>query len=142
MIKKFYKNIENKFQEWCKIKEKISKKEIEFFIHEWEIRWINMWKNVWFEQDWKWNEFLRPVLILRIYSKYLFLWIPLTTQIKDWNYFYNFKYKNKIEFDKIENVDAILIQARSFSKKRLVRYIWKIWNIDLLQIKNELRKLI
>ena len=46
-------NFLEKLKNWCEIKEKISQKERKLFIHEWEIRWINMWKNIWFEEDWK-----------------------------------------------------------------------------------------
>lgn len=131
----------NLLKKWCKIKEKISEKENDFFFHEKEIRWMNMWKNIGYEQDWKWENFLRPVLIIRKFSKNLFLWIPLTTQVKDWNYFYNFKFKNK-KNNKILKNSAILVQSKSFSKKRLKDYIWMISDSDFKNIKNELRKLI
>jgi len=100
-----------------------------------------MWKNIWDEQDWKWDLFLRPVLILKLFTKDLFFWIPLTTTLRDWNYFFNFKFFN-LEDEKISDSCAILIQWKAFSKKRLFKKIGNIKNKDFSEIKKQLNKVL
>ena len=79
-----------------------------------------MWENIWFEQNWKWENFLRPVLIFKKFNKQVFYWIPLTSKDKDWRFYYNFEFKKWI------TSSAILSQMRLFDSKRLFRRYWMI----------------
>jgi mRNA-degrading endonuclease toxin of MazEF toxin-antitoxin module len=96
-----------------------------------------MWKNIWFESNWKWHNFKRPVLILkRIWT--MFLIVSMTTKwIWKENKFYyklNNKYFNKISF-------ITLSQFKTIDKKRFIDKIWKINEEDFLEIKNKIKKL-
>jgi len=60
-----------------------------------------MWQNIWFESNWKWDNFKRPVLILkRIWT--MFLIVSMTTKWiwKENKFYYKLwnKYFNKNSF--------------------------------------------
>lgn len=123
---------------WFKLKTWLIfiQKEIPYF-YEREIWFIQMWKNVWFEQDWKWENFLRPVIILKKFWKETFIWIPLTSKYKIGNYYLKFNIENttKVNF-------AILSQIKNYSSKRLVSKLWNISKEDFIELKEKTIKLI
>lgn len=104
--------MEKDFDSW-----NIRKKEIDaqnpHFYHEREIRWCSLGVNVGFEQDGTSNLYLRPVLIIRGFNRYVCLIVPLTTSRKE-NPFH-------AGVGKIENQQAfvILSQIRLIDTKRL-----------------------
>lgn len=104
--------------------------------NEWEIWFLSMGKNIWFEEDWKWENFSRPVLIIKKFNKYVFYWIPLTSVSKDDKFHFWFDGKTG------KRSYAILSQMRLFDAKRLEDHIWDISFSDMKQLKNKLKKLI
>ena len=86
-------------------------------IKERDIVFIKMGKNIGYEQDGKGEEFLRPVVIYKIFNKNLFLGIPLTTQQKEIKYYFEFEYQTKGKKRVLNS--AILSQIRVFDTKRV-----------------------
>jgi len=125
-----------KFDKWNKIKKEIHKKDEIPFFRNWQIWYISMWVNIWFEQDWKNDTFSRPVLILKKFNKDIFLWIPTTTVEKEWRFYFDIW---KIRWEK--NF-LILSQVRLYSSKRLENIIWWIDKDILKEIKQKISKLI
>lgn len=124
------------FDNWNNEKKFLDNKNFRPYFYEKEIWFSSMWENVWFEENWKWKKALRPVLILRKFNKEIFLWIPLTSQKKEWKFYYSVKNKN---WD--ENF-LLLSQIRLFDAKRLKHIIWKISQEDFQKIKQKTTDLI
>ena len=80
--------MEKNFDQWNKEKKKIDKNNKIPFFHEWEFWWAKLWLNIWFEQNWKWYNNMRPVVIVKKFNNHVFLWIPLTSKKKNWKYYY------------------------------------------------------
>jgi mRNA interferase MazF len=95
-----------------------------------------MWLNIWFEQDWKWNDFYRPLVIIKKFNKDLLWWIPLTTMDKKWKYYFDFIDSNN------KNQIVILSQLKLYSSKRLVSKKWDIWKKDFINLKEKIKSLI
>jgi len=129
------------FDYWNILKKNIEKEEKKFPLKEREIWFANVWKNIWTEQNWKWKQFLRPVLIQKILTWKSFIWIPLTSKVREWSFFYNFEFfDEKIKNKK--NNSAILSQIKSFDKNRLVHKIWEIDRENFVNLKKKLWKLL
>lgn len=124
------------FDNWNNQKKEVQvKKEIPYFYGR-EIWYIKMWLNIWFEQDWKWENFYRPLIILKKFNKDLFWWIPLTSINKDWKYYFGFIDSNN------KKQIVILSQLKLYSSKRLVSKKWDISKIDFINLKEKIKSLI
>lgn len=94
----------------------IKKKNIEnkgrLLVKKGDVFWCNLGLNIGTEYDGKNSDFSRPVLIIKKFSNETILILPLTTQIKnkDWYYKLNIKGKKAV---------AILNQLRVVDVKRL-----------------------
>jgi hypothetical protein len=97
---------------------------------------MSVWENIWFEQNWKWDNFLRPVLVFKKFNKQLFYWIPLTSKNKEWKFYYNFEFKKWIKSS------AILSQMRLFDSKRLFRRYWMISKNFYEELSIKIKKLL
>jgi len=84
--------------------------------HEREIWWCSIGVNVGSEQHSQTDDFSRPVIIVKKFTRDVFWGIPLTTRLKD----ANFRFRVKI--DDMEN-DALILQMRVYDRRRLVRKI-------------------
>ena len=102
------------FDGWNKKKKEANDRIDHVLFYEREIWWCILGLNVGFEQDGKHDNFERPVLILRKWSKNTFVGLPLTIKIKKGSYFFDLSVNN-------ENSVAILSQARTLDKRRLLR---------------------
>ena len=71
-----------KFVKWNNLKILIHEKSWVKYANERDIWFTHIWKNIWVEQNWKWDEFLRPVVILKKLNKNAFVIIPLTKSNK------------------------------------------------------------
>jgi len=128
--------MKDKFNKWNSLKKEINKNDKIPFFRNWQIWYISMWVNIWFEQDWKNDTFSRPVLILKKFNKDIFLWVPTTTIKKEWKFYFNIgNIKWKKNF-------LILSQIRLYSSKRLLKIIWWINKDILKEIKQKISKLI
>ena len=68
-----------RFDEWNDTKKTVHKKTEVAHFREREIYVSTLGSNVGFEQDGKGDDFVRPVLVVRKFSKYSFIGIPLTS---------------------------------------------------------------
>jgi len=125
---------QKEFDTWNKQKKDIHEKEKIPFFHEKELWFISMWLNVGYEQDGKWEEYARPVVIIKKCNKYCFLWVPLTTNKKNGKYYYSFDFHGSIS-------TAILSQVRLYSSKRLIDNRGKIETLSFQKLKEKIREL-
>jgi len=115
---------EIQYDNWNSIKKTISnKKNINF--NQKEIFMSYVGYNIGFEQNGdKEQNYLRPILVYKKFSKRLFLGIPLTTTLREGKFYYNFSFKdNKIS-------TALLSQIKLFDSQRCKYRMGKISNND------------
>ena len=120
------------FDNWNIRKKKIEKNRWPYF-KEWQIWNFSLWVNVWVESYWKWNDFARPVLVVKKFNNKMFFWIPLTTR-NSWN-----KYIESIWNINWKESFLSISQLKIFSNKRLLNKISSLSKDDLLNIKQKIR---
>ncbi|MEA1983882.1 MAG: type II toxin-antitoxin system PemK/MazF family toxin [Campylobacterota bacterium] len=123
------------FDEWNSVKKDINTSTQDIYFKERDIFWAKIGQNVGFEQNGKGEEFTRPVLVVKKYSKSMFLAVPLSTTIRDGSFFFQFNFKEKIS-------TALLVQNRLMSSKRLVKKMGKIDEENFNKLKIKLIELI
>ncbi len=123
------------FDKWNNKKKQIDERKKKVYPKKRDIWYISMWKNIWFESFWKWDDFKRPVLVLkRLWS--MFLVVSMTTKWKDNKFYY------KLENDYFNKDSYItLSQFKTVDSKRFIEKLGKINEEDLLIIKNKIKKL-
>lgn len=131
--------MDKEYNSWNKIKKEIAFDTINVGFKNRDIFYINMGKNIGFEQDGKGVNFVRPVVVIKGFNKFMFLSIPLSTKIKEGKFYYNFKFNKKDEI--VENI-ALLSQIRLFSTKRLLNKIGMMNIDDFNKMKNKFKDLI
>jgi mRNA interferase MazF len=128
------------FDKWNKIKQKTDKKNIIVGIKPREVFWVKIGQNIGSEEYGKDKDFTRPVIIIRRLTKDLFIGIPLTTTLKNNDYFHQFSYINKTR-GLIEN-SAMILQMRTFSIKRVLNKIGKINQDDFDTIVSKIQNIV
>jgi len=123
------------FTNWHKKKSKIDDIEKRPFFHEREIWFCHMGANVGFEQDGIGEDFLRPVIIFRKFSKEIFWGIPLTKREKGGKYYFTFSFPER------GKNTAILSQVRLIDARRLSYHIGDISKTDFKVLKEKLKAL-
>jgi len=124
------------FDRWNSIKKSIrDNKNFTFKVR--EIYWLKLGKNIGFETDGKGEEFLRPVLVFRKFSKDTFLGIPLTTAIKNDMFHYQFCIQNNTKIN-----HAILSQIKLFDTSRIKSKLGKMSVEDFKKMKLQLKDLL
>ncbi len=131
--------MDSQYNNWNKIKIAIEYENIIVGFKERDIFYMNMGKNIGFEQDGKGENFVRPVVIIKGFNKNMFFGIPLSTKMKEGKFYYKFQFQKKDEL--VENI-ALLSQMRLFSTKRLLNKIGVISKEDFIKMKNEFKSLI
>ena len=126
------------FNKWNDVKKIVNKKENKVGFKEREIFWLWLGQNIGNEEFGKGNEFQRPVLVIKKLTKNIFIGVPLTTTLKENDYFHQFKYSNQKEI--IEN-SAMILQIRTFDKNRLMTRIGMINKEDFEKINQKIRRL-
>ena len=123
------------FDRWNKEKIKTDlTKSIRSF-HDREIWFIKIGENIGFEQSGKGDQFLRPVIVYKKFSKNVFIGIPLTTTKRESRFHYTFVFKNKTS-------TAILSQIRLFDSKRLSYLVGRMSKNDFRKLKEKLIELL
>ncbi|MBI2448319.1 type II toxin-antitoxin system PemK/MazF family toxin [Candidatus Microgenomates bacterium] len=112
------------FQKWHKTKSGINDTKGHRFYHEREVWWCSVGLNVGYEMDGKGKDFVRPILVIKGFSKEVFLCIPLTTKLKQGKYYCD------IDLGDGQTRRVILSQIRLIDAKRLQE---KITMIDIKQ---------
>lgn len=107
------------FDTWNKKKKNIHADVHELYFYEREVWWCSVGVNVGYEEDGKNGNFARPVLVLRKFSKDVFVGIPLSTTNKTGKYYFQFELLGK-------SSTALLSQIRLFDSKRLVDKMGKV----------------
>ncbi len=85
--------------------------------HEREIWWCSIGVNIGSEQLSQTDNFSRPVVVVRRFTREIFWGIPLTTKIKE-----HLPFRIKFMMGDYAN-DALLLQMRAYDRRRLVRKI-------------------
>lgn len=124
-----------KFSEWNELKIQLHNNKKEQYFKERDIFWVSIGVNIGFEQDGKGEIFSRPVLIVKKYGKNIFFGIPLSTQIKEGSFFFDFELDG-------QKSSALLVQARIYDAKRLENKIGKLSIEDFKRLKIKLGELL
>ena len=119
------------FDTWNRQKKQTDRTENKKTFHEREIWFIKIGENIGYEQNGKGDEFLRPVIVYKKFSKNVFIGIPLTKTPKDGNFYSKFEFKKK-------KSTAILSQVRLFDTKRLKYKVGKMSVGDFKEVKRKL----
>ena len=130
MDDEYFKDFEN----WHKLKEKIEDTHRPPTFNQREIWWASIGVNIGFEMDGKNQPFNRPVLVFKKINSRIFLGIPLTTQVKDFQYHHEFNFKGQKQC-------AILYQLRLFDSKRITHKMGWISPKQFKEIKREVGKM-
>ena len=123
------------FDGWNTIKKKVNKIEFLDFIHERELWWCSLGVNVGFEQDGKHDNFERPVLILKKFSNYIALVVPISTKVKNRPYHFPYMHDG-------QEYSALLPQLRLISTKRLLRKIYMMDSAIFMIIKQAVKDML
>ena len=121
-----------RFRAWAKLKRKIQDRtDIPAGYKEREIWWVSLGHNVGVEEDGKNQDFDRPVLIVKGFSKYQFWAVPLSTTDKEGRYYH------KIVVNGIVS-NVLLSQLRVLDTRRFIRKYGMLNQKDFAQIKHKL----
>lgn len=101
------------FDKWNMKKKLINNKRVPLF-NEGDLWVCHIGVNVGFEQDGKGNLFLRPVLILKKFNKYVFWAIPMTHSLKENEFLHALSHdsSSKLILSQIKLVDARRLKYR------------------------------
>lgn len=124
-----------KFDEWNAVKKEIDTREKPVIFKERDIFWASIGENVGFEQNGKGEIFSRPVLIVKRFSRNMFFGIPLSTKLRDGNFFYEFELNG-------EKSSALIVQGRLFDTKRLENKVGMMSKDDFENLKVRVRELL
>jgi mRNA interferase MazF len=127
--------MEKNFDKWNEKKKEHNKDDITIYFYECEIWWCAIGINVGFEQDGKGEQFSRPVLIIRKFSKNVFLGVPLTTSTRESKYHHSFHFLDATS-------TALLSQVRLFDSKRLLVKMGKVSEKILEEVRERVRKIV
>lgn len=129
----YHSLVEKDFRAWHNKKEILHQSDCRVFFHEREIWVTHLGVNVGFEQDGKGSDFLRPVLIIKKFSKSLLWCLPLTRKQRKGNYYFPFNFKSNLSI-------VTLSQIRVIDAKRLKYKIGDIAPEYYQLIKQKLRQ--
>lgn len=110
--------MKEKYDNWNKLKQEINiLEQKEFYVKEREVWYIHNWMNIWFESNWKWEDFKRPVLVLKKVGALFFI-ATMTTKWKDNRFFY------KLDNDCFGKDSYVtLSQVKIIDKRRFFEHI-------------------
>lgn len=124
-----------KFNEWNEVKKEIDIREKSVIFKERDIFWASIGENVGFEQNGKGDIFSRPVLIVKRFSRNMFFGIPLSTQLKQGDFFFEFELSGV-------KTNALIVQGRLLDTKRLENKIGMMAKDDFENLKIKVRELL
>ena len=122
------------YDSWNRQKKQANAVAVRPMFKEREVWWCSLGLNVGDEQDGKGGAFVRPVLVLKKFSRNVFIGIPMSTQLKDSHFYY------KIHFRGIDQ-SLILSQVRLMDAKRFRDKMGEIPSHEMPKIKEKLKKL-
>ncbi len=124
-----------KFDNWNEVKKQIDNKTKISIPKEREVYWASIGENIGFEQNGKSELFTRPVLVFKRFNKNIFFGVPLSTQIKDGNFFFTFTLNGELS-------NALLVQGKLFDIRRLEKKIGMISKDEFSQLKLKFKDLL
>ena len=124
-----------KFDNWNEVKKQIDNKTKISIPKEREVYWACIGENIGFEQNGKSELFTRPVLVFKRFNKNIFFGVPLSTQIKDGNFFFTFTLNGELS-------NALLVQGKLVDIRRLEKKIGMISKDDFNQLKLKFKDLL
>jgi mRNA interferase MazF len=124
-----------KFNEWNEVKKEIDLCEKSIIFKERDIFWVSIGENIGYEQNGKGEIFSRPVVIVKRFSRNMFFGIPLSTQLKEGNFFFEF------ELSGVKS-NALVVQGRLFDAKRLENKIGMMNKNDFDKLRVRVRELL
>jgi len=124
------------FDKWNAKKKEIHRSGKSPFYNEREVWWCALGANVGFEQDGTGKNFDRPIVVIRGFSKNIFLGLALTGKKREGKYYF---YLGEIEG---RDSSAILSQLRLIDSKRLVRKMETLNEDKFKALKDVLKKVI
>jgi mRNA interferase MazF len=113
--------VEKVYNKWNEIKKITNKNKRKLGIKPREIFWIKLGQNIGSEEYGKDKNFARPIIVLRKLTSDLFVGVPLTSTLKNNDYFHSFEYVNK-QNGLVQN-SAMILQIRVFSIKRVMNKV-------------------
>ena len=127
------------FDKWNEVKKTTQVKKRKLGMKAREIFWVKIGQNLGSEEYGKGKDFARPVIIVRRLTSDLFIGIPITTTIKNNDYFHSFTYDNKSR-GMVEN-SAMILQVKTFSIKRVLSKIGMVNKEDFDKILDKTKNL-
>jgi mRNA interferase MazF len=124
-----------KFDNWNEVKKQIDNKTKISIPKEREVYWACIGENIGFEQNGKSELFTRPVLVFKRFNRNIFFGVPLSTQIKDGNFFFTFTLNGELS-------NALLVQGKLFDIRRLEKKIGMISKDEFSQLKLKFKDLL
>ena len=128
------------FDNWNKQKKLLDEDRRFVQFHEREVWWCSIGVNVGSEQHSQSHDFSRPILVVRRFTQDMFWGIPLTTKLKiateDDDYF-----RVRVILEGLEN-DVLILQMRSYDRKRLIRKITTMDEVGFAKITDYIKQLI
>ena len=131
--------MEEIFDKWNEVKKVVQNDEKIRLFKQRDIFFINMGQNVGFEQNGKGENFVRPIIILKRITNQMFLGIPLSSQLKKGDWFFEFEFDTK---DDVSRNIAIIPQIKMFSSRRLLNKIGVMKIEDFEKMKDKIKKFI
>lgn len=128
--------MDDTFNRWNEIKKTVQNDEKMRLFKQRDIFFISMGQNVGYEQNGKGENFVRPIVILKKITNHMFIGIPLSSQIKDGDWFYQFEFGIK---DKVSKNIAIIPQLKMYSSKRLLNKIGVISSDNFKELKEKIK---
>ncbi len=121
---------------WNEVKKVISLKNKKIVIpKQREVYWTSIGQNIGYEQNGKGEEFSRPVLVIKRFSRNMFFGVPLSTQMKEGDFFHLFEFLG-------QSSNALIVQGRLFDTKRLENRVGMINKDDFEVIKIKIKELL
>lgn len=103
--------------------------------HEREVWWAVLGHNVGDEEDGKSLNFARPVLIVKKFNRSLFYAVPLSTSLKRGKYYKELTVKGQSSV-------ALLSHLRDYDAKRLMNMIGTIPEVEFIEVRLALAKIL
>ena len=120
------------FDDRNSVKKKVDSQERDGFVNPREVRYLHQWINVWNEENGKWGDYKRPVLVIKkVWS--LFFVASMTTWWKDSKFYHTLP---KEVFGQTSRI--ILSQVKVVDKKRFIEHIGTIPQEEFIAIKKKL----
>lgn len=105
------------------------------YFKERDIWWLSVGVNIGFEEDGKHANFVRPVLIVKKFSKDLFIGLPMSKKLKQNKYYFEITMQG-------ERVAVLMSQLRVFSSKRIANKLGELDETDFVRVVEYLRGVI